>query len=483
MSAALDVLNRLALLGVTPHSLCLDSRQLRPGDVFLAWPGAQADGRRFIPQAISQGAAAILYEAADADFHTPVVPSLAVPGLAALAGEIAHIVYGRPTEHLRLIGVTGTNGKTSVSQWLAQAFSALDQPCAVVGTLGNGFPGALNESPNTTPDAVTLQRDLADYLADGAKLCAMEVSSIGLDQGRVNGARFGGAVFTNLTRDHLEYHGDMEAYAAAKGRLFDSHGLPWAVLNLDDEFGRSQAARLRGRVPVWGYTLEGRDGADRVLAASDLRITDQGMAFSVDGRSLLAPLVGRFNAANLLAVFGTLLACGVAPEQAIPVLARLQPPPGRMQRLGGVGQPLLVVDYAHTPDALEKALAALRDTASARGGKLVCVFGCGGDRDPGKRPLMGAVAERLADSVLLTSDNPRSEDPIAILDAILSGMGHKPVCVPERAAAIRLAVTQADARDVILLAGKGHEPYQEIGGQRLPFSDLEEARRALEGRP
>ncbi len=475
-------LEQLREKGVVATRLTADSRCVRPGDVFLAFPGARVDGRDFIAQAVANGAAAVIAEQGGkvGAGDTAVVE---VAGLAALCGEIAHLVYGRPSEKLWLAGVTGTNGKTSVSQWIAQAMDALGRRCAVVGTLGNGFVDALAESPNTTPDAITLHAALAGFLEHGATACAMEVSSIGLDQGRVNGAAFDVAVFTNLTRDHLEYHGTMEAYAAAKEKLFAMPGLGAAVINLDDAFGVALARRLRGRLPVLGYTLgKGAGGTDRVLRAENLRMGAAGIEFELNGATLAAPLVGRFNAANVLAVAGALLARGESLDAIAAALRRLSPPPGRMQALGGHGQPLVVVDYAHTPDALEKVLGVLREAAAARGGSLVCVFGCGGERDPGKRPLMGAVAQALADRVVLTSDNPRGEDPQAIIAAIAAGMRHAPRIQANRARAVAEAVADAGARDVILLAGKGHEPYQEIAGVRHPYSDLAAAKSALEAR-
>jgi UDP-N-acetylmuramoyl-L-alanyl-D-glutamate--2,6-diaminopimelate ligase len=310
----------------------------------------------------------------------------------------------------------------------------------------------------------------------------MEVSSIGLDQGRINGASFDVAIHTNLTRDHLDYHGTMDAYGAAKAKLFALPGLKAAVLNLDDAFGRQLAERLRGTVHTIGYSLEGRSGTDRVLQAQALRAGSRGLEFMLDGTPITAPVVGRFNASNLLAVIGALLAGEESLDDIATVLRHLEPPPGRMQVLGGDQEPLVVVDYAHTPDALEKALTTLRDTAAARGGKLVCVFGCGGDRDPGKRPEMGAMAERHADRVCLTSDNPRSEAPQAIIDMILGGMKSAPAIEPDRARALAAVIGAADARDVILVAGKGHEAYQEIAGVRTPYSDLDAAKSALAGR-
>jgi UDP-N-acetylmuramoyl-L-alanyl-D-glutamate--2,6-diaminopimelate ligase len=450
------------------------------------------DGRDFIAQAIARGAAAVLAERGGKVGLTEgnplfgtggtAVPLVETENLPRLAGEIAHVVYGRPSEQLWLAGVTGTNGKTSVSQWIAQAMNRLECKCAVIGTLGNGFPPALDPSLNTTPDAVSLHAALAAYVRQGAVACAMEVSSIGLDQGRVNGASFDVAIHTNLTRDHLDYHGTMDAYGAAKAKLFALPGLKAAVLNLDDAFGRQLAERLRGTVHTIGYSLEGRSGTDRVLQAQALRAGSRGLEFMLDGTPITAPVVGRFNASNLLAVIGALLAGEESLDDIATVLRHLEPPPGRMQVLGGDQEPLVVVDYAHTPDALEKALTTLRDTAAARGGKLVCVFGCGGDRDPGKRPEMGAMAERHADRVCLTSDNPRSEAPQAIIDMILGGMKSAPAIEPDRARALAAVIGAADARDVILIAGKGHEAYQEIAGVRTPYSDLDAAKSALAGR-
>jgi len=488
LGEAQRVLDELQGQGVTAASLCADSRAVAPGDVFVAYPGARADGRRFIADAVARGAAAVLWEGhGGGGAAAVVVPVVAVDDLQALSGWLAHLVYGRPSEQLWTVGVTGTNGKTSVSQWIAQAFALLGRRCAVVGTLGCGFPGSLEESANTTPDALTLHRLFAQYLAQGAQAAAMEVSSIGLHQGRVNGVHFDVAVFTNLTRDHLEYHGSMAAYGAAKAMLFETPGLKAAVVNLDDALGRRIAQDLAGSgVAVSGYSLQGAGGA--TLAAEDIAATPRGLRFTAvapQGRARIeTPLVGEFNVANLLAVLGALLASGIPFARAAAVLPELTSAPGRMQALGGEAAPLAVVDYAHTPDALDKALVALRATAAARGGRLVCVFGCGGNRDPGKRPLMGDAAARRADAVILTSDNPREEDPQAILADIARGTaGASNVrTVVDRAAAIRAAIAEAGARDVVLIAGKGHEPYQEIGGRRLPFSDAECAAAALAAR-
>ena len=484
MNAAMALLEQLQRQGIKPVRLTADSRRVQPGDVFVAFPGSQVDGRDFIAQALAQGAVAVLAETGrdgTARVGAGETAIIEVHGLAALSGELAHLVYGRPSAHLWLAGVTGTNGKTSVSQWLAQAMNSLQHRCAVIGTLGNGFLDALDESPNTTPDAIALHAALAGFVARGADACAMEVSSIGLDQGRVNGAAFDVAVFTNLTRDHLEYHVTMEAYAAAKEKLFFAPGLGAAVLNLDDPMGVQFAAKLSGRLRTIGYTLTDPVSAlvDEVLTAENLNMGASGIEFDLRGFHFSAPVVGRFNVSNLLAVIGALLARGERLEDIAAALRRIRPPPGRMQTLGGEQQPLVVVDYAHTPDALEKALGVLRETVTARGGRLICVFGCGGERDPGKRPQMGAVAERLADRVVLTSDNPRREDQQAIIDGIIKGFQRPPQVQPDRGQAIADAVAGADPRDVILLAGKGHEPYQEIAGVRHPFSDLAAAKSAL----
>ncbi len=479
MNTPMQILKQLEHKGVVATRLTADSRSVQSGDIFVAFPGARADGRAFIAQAMANGAAAVIAEAGK-KLDAGTVPTIEVDGLATLSGEIAHLVYGRPSEHLWLAGVTGTNGKTSVSQWIAQAMNFSQHRCAVVGTLGNGFLETLEESPNTTPDAISLHAALASYVSGGADACAMEVSSIGLDQGRVNGAAIDVAIFTNLTRDHLEYHGSMAAYAAAKEKLFLRPGLTSAVLNLDDAFGRELAGKLKGRVSTIGYSLDGAmAAADEILCAERICMSATGVEFEVDGVKFSAPVVGRFNVSNLLAVTGALRARGGNLEDIAGALRHIQPPPGRMQTVGTSDGPLIIVDYAHTPDALEKALGVLRETSDARGGRLVCVFGCGGERDPGKRPEMGAVAERLADVVVLTSDNPRGEDPQAIINDILGGF-QRPVRIQsERGLAIASAVIEADLHDVILIAGKGHELYQEIAGLRHPFSDIDAAKSAL----
>ena len=473
----------LERLGVPVATLVADSRKAVAGTVFAAYPGESRDGRDFIPQAVAQRVDGVLWEADHFQWDPALaVPNAGVAGLRARIGEIAAHVYGEPSRALHMVGVTGTNGKTSVAHWIAQAFIQLGRRTAVIGTVGNGFPavgdqpGALTPAVNTTPDAIELQQRLAHYRQQGAAGCAMEVSSHGLAQGRLNGTRFDVAVLTNLSRDHLDYHGDMDAYAAAKARLFAWEGLEWAVLNTDDAFG----TRLEGEVGaarVAGYGF--RRGA---VVGERLRLSQAGLHLAVrtdwGATELDAPLLGRFNAANLLAVLTALLVSGVKLDDACRVLSSITPPPGRMQTLGGGARPLVVVDYAHTPDALDKVLATLREVTG--GGRLNCVFGCGGNRDRGKRPLMGAAVSRGADDVWVTSDNPRNEDPRAIIDDILAGMSGQPHVEPDRARAIFEAIGRAQRGDVVLIAGKGHEDYQEIAGERQPFSDVTMAQKALE---
>jgi len=472
--------------------LASDSRRCAPGVAFLAYPGETADGRAHIGDAIARGAAAVLWD--DRKFlWNPEwrVPNLPVPELKQQAGALAHEFYGRPSESLWVCGVTGTNGKTSCSQWIAQALAGEGRKSAVVGTLGLGYPGELEENPNTTPDAVALQRALARFVDDGAQAVAMEASSIGIDQGRVEGVKFACALFTNLSRDHLDYHGDMERYAQAKMRLFRSPGLAHAVLNLDDALGvRIAQDRAGSGTSRTGYTLWPGTGAasglEHWLEAHDLELSSAGARFTLvtnAGRAEVATaLVGRFNVANVLGVIGVLLAAGLSLDAAVRAAGRLEPPSGRMERLGGGDRPLVVVDYAHSPDALDKCLGALRDVARGQGaGRLISVFGCGGDRDRGKRPQMGEAASRHADLVWLTSDNPRGEDPLAIIGEIRPGVSVPHEVRVDRRDAIREAIAAARAGDVVLLAGKGHEPYQEVAGRRVPFSDADEARAALAG--
>jgi UDP-N-acetylmuramoyl-L-alanyl-D-glutamate--2,6-diaminopimelate ligase len=467
----------LERLGIAVSELAGDSRKAMPGTVFAAYPGESRDGRDYIPQAVAQRVDGVLWEADHYQWDPALgIPNAGVVGLKNRIGEIAAEVYGNPSRLMHMTGVTGTNGKTSVTHWVAQAFSELGRKTAVIGTVGNGFPDALTPSLNTTPDAIELQQRLAIYHQQGAAACAIEVSSHGLAQGRVNGTSFNVAVLTNLSRDHLDYHGDMERYADAKARLFSWPGLAWAVLNVDDAFGQRLESETRpARVAGYGF----QRGA---VVGKKLRLSQAGMHLNVHtdwgDAEFDAPLLGRFNAANLLAVLTTLLVSDVKLDEACKALAHITPPPGRMQTLGGQAHPLVVVDYAHTPDALEKALATLREIVS--GGRLICVFGCGGNRDKGKRPMMGEAAAKGADEVWITSDNPRNEDPRHIIDDILAGASGKSHVEPDRARAIFEAIGGAHQGDVVLIAGKGHEDYQEIAGDRLPFSDVIVARKALE---
>lgn len=489
-SAAQAVLDQLAQAGVRPASVSVDSRQTIPGDLFLGLPGHITDGRRFLGSAAERGACALLWDDSDG-FHYTLpsgVVGFGVPRLRELTGWLAHEIYGRPSERLWMAGVTGTNGKTTVSQWLAIALNALDARAGVIGTLGTGWPEAkLNESANTTPAAPELHRCLAKFLAEGAHAVAMEVSSIGQSEGRVNGVQFDLAIFTNLTRDHLDYHGDMETYARAKSELFAMVKNGWAVINVDDPFGLQEARRLAliGRqVVAYSCAEEAPDVPEALmLHATNISGLAAGLKFDVhwlgQQGTVRVSMVAPFNISNLLAVLGALLARGTPFDAALGVLAKLQPPQGRMQLVGGVGEPLVVIDYAHSPDALENALRALQPTAKMRDGKLVCVFGCGGDRDRGKRPMMGKIATREADEVWITSDNPRFEPPERIIADIVEGAGKHARVEPDRAKAIQSAIVGANANDVVILAGKGHEPYQETSGVRLAFSDFEQAHKAL----
>ncbi|MGQ9684716.1 MAG: UDP-N-acetylmuramoyl-L-alanyl-D-glutamate--2,6-diaminopimelate ligase [Thiobacillaceae bacterium] len=458
--------------------LSADSRRIRPGDVFLAFPGDVHDGRHYIPQAVAAGAAAVLWEAEGYRWPPKMdLPNLPVRGLRAQAAELATRWYDEPSRALWMTGVTGTNGKTSVTHWLGQALTQAGHPSAILGTLGNGLCGALTPASHTTPDCVELQRLLAEYRAAGAKAAVMEVSSHGLDQGRVAGVHFDVAVLTNLSRDHLDYHGDMESYAQAKARLFGWPGLKWAVLNVDDAFGQAIYQRLEGTaVERLGYGFQAGEirGHALGLDAQGIRMT---VATPWGSGEVASPILGEFNAYNLLAVLGGLLAARVELQEALRHLGQLKPVAGRMQTLSlGAGAPTVVVDYAHTPDALEKTLKTLRPLTR---GRLWCVFGAGGGRDRGKRPLMGQVAAALADAVVVTSDNPRNEEPAGVIADILAGMPPGQTAIVDRAAAIRHAIGAAGPEDVVLIAGKGHEDYQEIRGVRQPFSDLEVARAAL----
>lgn len=482
--------------------LIADSRQLKPGDTFLACAGERYDARNDIPQAIVKGVNAVIWEKQGFSWN-PVwnLPNLSVTGLRHKAGEIASQVYGHPSRHLWLVGITGTNGKTTCSHWYAQAMAVLGKKTAIIGTLGHGFPGTLNHTEHTTPDAVYLQQLMAGYVKQGACSLVMEVSSHGLAQGRLNGSKFSVAVLTNLSRDHLDYHGSMDAYAATKAKLFFREGLQCAVLNLDEVLGVELSRQLaRDTLSIIGYGFrQPRQGSwltgnQKILYGSNLRFTAQHIAFDVDfcGRhaSLQCNVTGRFNAYNLLAALAALLAGNVDLDDATAALQQVQPIPGRMERLGGGDQPVVVVDYAHTPDALSEVLIGLREILAGtrvkkrlrkNQAKLVCVIGCGGNRDRGKRPLIGEIASRLADEVIITSDNPRDENPEDIIGEIMFGASGKHCTIEEdRAAAIYRAIHGARKGDIVLIAGKGAEAYQEKQGRKYPFDDREVVRQVLD---
>jgi UDP-N-acetylmuramyl-tripeptide synthetase len=473
------------------HNLSTDSRRLQAGDAFIAWPGYANDGRQFVPAALAAGAAACVVEAKGAEafgFDATRVATMA--GLKAATGPLASTYLNHPSQQLDVVAVTGTNGKTSVAWWVAQSLSLLGRRCGVVGTLGVGEPpsaatpaASVLSTGLTTPDPVTLQTAFRRFVDSGFAACAIEASSIGIVEQRMAGTHVDVALFTNLTRDHIDYHGDMDTYWAAKAQLFAWHGLRAAVLNVDDERGAALAPTLVG-LDVWTYSTH----KSARLMASNIAYRDGGLAFTLNENDqaveVRSGLIGDYNVSNLLATMGGLRSLGVPLVDAARVCAQLTAVPGRMQSVAIGSGPAVVVDYAHTPDALEKALLALRPLAKERGGSLWGVFGCGGNRDATKRPLMGAIAERQADQVVVTSDNPRNEAPGEILKQIAAGMARpdRAVVIEDRRAAIVHAVTHAQPQDVILIAGKGHEPDQEIAGVKHPFSDVQEAQAALAGR-
>ncbi len=477
------------LRGRVRGALHTDSRRVRAGDGFIAWPGAATDGRKHVGGALSQGAAACLVEQEGVQafgFEGEAIASYAQ--LKAATGPIAAEYYEHPSDRLQVLAVTGTNGKTSTAWWLAQALSRLEGdpwPAAVIGTLGTGRPPAVESNGLTTPDPVLLQSEFRRFADQGLKACAIEASSIGLSERRLDGTRIAVAVFTNFTQDHLDYHGNMDSYWAAKAELFRWPGLRAAVVNIDDLKGVELLADMQdSSLDLWPVSCE----RSARLQAIDIGYSQQGLRFTVvegeERHGVTTGLIGQYNVANLLGVIGAMRSLGVSLADAARACCELQPVPGRMECLQQPGRPLVAVDYAHTPDALDKALLALRPLAAQRGGRLWCVFGCGGDRDPIKRPLMAAVAEKNADRVVVTSDNPRNEKPEVIISQILLGLTHRESVEvqADRARAIAEIVAAAAPDDVILLAGKGHEPYQEIAGVKHPFDDRAHARKALEAR-
>ena len=468
--------------GLVVSGLVLDSRDVRPGDAFVAIAGFGQHGLLYAEQARAKGAAAILFEPPAPSGIPAPADAIAVPGLRARMGAMADDFHGHPSKAMTMVGVTGTSGKTSTVQLLAQALSLLGTPSGTVGTLGAGLYGAAVATGFTTPLVLQMHALLAQLRDEGARAVAMEVSSHALDQGRVDAVHYDVAVFTNLTRDHLDYHGDMASYGAAKAKLFKRPGLRAAVINIDDAFGRELLASLPQGVRGIGASSQGAQGDVR---AENLVLGDDGLAFDLvvgdARRSVRSPLLGRFNADNLVAVAGALHALGTGADDIAAVLPRLEPIPGRMNRLGGGDAPLVVVDYSHKPDALKQALESLRGHLR---GRLVCVFGCGGERDRGKRPQMAAIAEAAAEWVIVTDDNPRGEDGDAIVADIMAGFADpaKVLVERDRRRAIERAVGAAGPGDIVLVAGKGHETYQEVAGVKHPFDDREVAAAALAAR-
>ncbi|NOY63617.1 MAG: UDP-N-acetylmuramoyl-L-alanyl-D-glutamate--2,6-diaminopimelate ligase [Gammaproteobacteria bacterium] len=471
---------------VRVRGISTDSRSVQSGDLFMACCGASVRGHDYVAVVLSAGAAAVVYSSGVADDAMaalaaahPATPFIAVESLEQHSGVVAARFYAEPSQDLFVVGITGTNGKTSCSHYLSRALSAVARPCAVVGTLGYGMPGALHATTHTTPDAVALQGQLAALRDSGAQCVAMEVSSHSLQQYRVSGVAFDCAVLTNLSHDHLDYHGTMAAYGAAKQRLFETPGLRFAVVNSDDPFGQQLAERILPSVRLIRYGLR---PSGQEIVASQIVMSRDGFTCHVhtpwgDG-VLRAPLLGRFNVSNLLAVLAVLLLAEVPLDVALERLAHSEPVAGRMERFGGGEQPTVVVDFAHTPDALAQSLRVLREHCR---GQLWCVFGCGGQRDRGKRPRMGALAERYAQQVVITDDNPRCEDGAQIVAQIVAGFSDpgRAVVIRDREEAIAYAVGHATAQDVVLVAGKGHEAYQLVGDEKRPFSDREQVQSLL----
>ena len=473
-------------------TLTANSRAVRPGDGFMAWPGAATDARHHVAQALSAGATACLVEALNIEkFGFSDDRIAAYTGLKTAAAPVAAAYFDAPSKQLQVVAVTGTNGKTSTAWWLAQALGRVGRKCAVVGTLGTGAPDALLANGLTTPDPVLLQQQLRCFVSEGFAACALEASSIGLAEHRLDATQIAVAVFTNFTQDHLDYHGSMQAYWAAKKALFAWPGLRSAVVNTDDAQGAVLVDTLAASsldslntLDIWTVSTQG----PARLQAQAIVQGMQSLTFEVVEGTERHPVrlctVGLYNVSNMLGVIAAMRALGVSLEKAALAASGLPPVPGRLQTLARAGQPLVAVDYAHTPDALEKVLQALRGVASSRGGQLWCLFGCGGDRDTSKRPLMAAAAEHHADLLVVTSDNPRTENPQAIIAHILQGLtpGAAVHVQADRALAIAQTVAQAQAQDVVLLAGKGHEAYQDIGGTQHAFSDVQHAQAALDAR-
>ena len=460
--------------------LSIDSRHIAPGDLFVACAGSNVQGYEFIEQAVQSGAIAIVVDSEDSANNIErldAVPVIAIDDLKNKLGLIADRFYDHPSQEMFVIGITGTNGKTSCAHFLSQALHSESEPCGMIGTLGNGLYGDIKPGTHTTPLAIPLHGLISDIRDAGGTRLVMEVSSHGLEQNRIGGVQFDLALFTNLSRDHLDYHGNMENYGKAKRQLFQIEGLQYAVINADDAFGQTLLKDISDAVSVVAYSLSGTalQGIS-TIRATQVTLDENGITMQVDtprgSGELHSSLLGRFNAENLLASLSCLLEMGLDLEEALERLAKVSTVPGRMERIKGNHGPVVIVDYAHTPDALEHVLKAAREHCT---GKLWCVFGCGGDRDQGKRPLMGEAAVTLSDHVIVTDDNPRHEDPKKIVNGILSGMENREHVSIEhdRAMAIRNAIEQADKNDLVLIAGKGHEDYQIIGDEKRSFSDRE----------
>jgi UDP-N-acetylmuramoyl-L-alanyl-D-glutamate--2,6-diaminopimelate ligase len=458
------------VIKTTISGITSDSRLVEKDNLFIAYPGEHVDGRKYIADAVKKGAAAVIWEENGFAWNPSWdVKNIAIPDLKLQAGYIASQFYKKPSSALWTIGITGTNGKTSVSHWIAQAFDLLKRNSAVVGTLGNGFLDMLEPAMNTTPGPIELQKMLASFAQSHAEVVAMEVSSHGLDQGRLNGMEFDVAVFTNLSRDHLDYHKTISAYQEAKKKLFKWDSLKASVINYDDAFGRVLADELNHQNQhTLTYGIKSGE-----VRATNVKLSESYFTMHVvspyGNADVKADLIGEFNVYNVLAVLATLLVSDVSFEDAIDAISQLKPVPGRMQMMGGGNKPMVVVDYAHTPDALEKVLKTLKAQTK---GKLLCVFGCGGDRDAGKRSKMGKIVAKYADAAIVTSDNPRSENPEQIINQITEGMDGHYIVEAERAKAITVGVLSAKVGDVVLVAGKGHETYQEVAGVKHYFSDV-----------
>ncbi|MBT4519967.1 MAG: UDP-N-acetylmuramoyl-L-alanyl-D-glutamate--2,6-diaminopimelate ligase [Halieaceae bacterium] len=473
---------RIAEGGKVIHGVQLDSRLTKPGDLFVALPGSNHDGRQFIKQAVANGAAAVVAEPPVAEFfNSATVPLIEIQDLQQEVGLIAARFYNHPSRALYMVGVTGTNGKTTTSQLIAQLGRALGKTYGVIGTLGASLAEDVTDAGNTTPDPVSLQRQLAKWRDLGVCAVSMEVSSHALTQGRVNGVEFDTAVFTNLSRDHLDYHGSMQAYGRAKKQLFTMPELRNAVVNMDDEYGAALLAEIGSEITTLTYSAKGDPAAD--VRMESARFYPGGVFGRLcgpwGGGDFSSPLAGDFNLSNLAAALSTLMLAGENLEALLGVVADLRPVPGRMQSVPNTVGIQVIIDYAHTPDALRQVLLALKQQVA---GRLTTVFGCGGDRDKGKRALMGSIASDLSNRVVVTSDNPRGEDPGAILRDIAVGCTGDYELISDRAEAISVALNEADPGDCVLIAGKGHEDYQIVDGRRLHFSDEEQALQAFVGR-